>query len=903
MATCADIDNSLASLKASNDAKLAAMQAQIDACCAKADSAKSIAENVAAYLASVAAIVAGLVTSVASLVRNVAGLAVAVASLNILGGRIDELERALNNLGNEVGANYQKLFLMIQGISLTPGPKGDKGDPGIDGKDGINGKDGVDGLNGLPGIPGQDGAKGEKGDKGDSGYTPVKGVDYFDGANGQDGYTPRKGIDYFDGANGQDGLNGLPGAPGQNGSDGYTPVKGVDYFDGKDGAPGIQGVPGINGKDGKDGEDKGMNCVEMQACLAPQTAALAAIKIEQSIQSKAVAALAITAGTTATTVATTAITIAGLLAAFNALVGTIDNIKKVLDLIYGDKKLTIGDIDALLSSKYFPYFAGSFTAIDCDGNNIRTTYQGQGLSGIEQMFGAATAITSALVKSTCTTNTQKYITANICGQTYTTGYQDDGNQAIATILGLAFTRLCTDGVTINPDPLNPKSPFNPGNPYNIVKQIEDKLNPAVSGAFEGTLCNGSIIKAGYGGSGFSGLASALSALNYITNTVAHDACQTYSDTFTGLDCNGNTISVGYSNASISDALKALWIAVLQAVNCGVTPRYTTGVISINTCGVIDSYQYQRLDTPTTQAVESGLRGLATLLGEVFSEICTKIDKLNPATNDPIVSRSLSINACGISNQYSYTTNKSQESYAIANGTIFLMQSVFNEICKKLDFPISGTAKNTLCDSKKTVVQQSFGGNGFSGVISAMSAYSKIQTQAIDVVCTEVQDNMCAVLEPSEEYAERIIRSQLFIRFIDKRVTLNPKDPNYKKIRDAAKFRMVIPNAIDGITCDTLKPLTWIRGNYVSTVIWNNGGIKTYQYFEDKDIAETKMAYAAGLSKDSVAGTGKPRVTSNGSPKRQPANIEIIPYYAVISTIDPVTNQATDRQCLRCLPNT
>lgn len=45
------------------------------------------------------------------------------------------------------------------------------------------------------------------------------------GADGKDGYTPIKGIDYFDGENGKDGLNGV---------DGYTPVKGVDYFDGKD---------------------------------------------------------------------------------------------------------------------------------------------------------------------------------------------------------------------------------------------------------------------------------------------------------------------------------------------------------------------------------------------------------------------------------------------------------------------------------------------------------------------------------------------------------------------------------------------------------------------------------------------------------------------------------------------
>jgi hypothetical protein len=49
------------------------------------------------------------------------------------------------------------------------------------------------------------------------------------GPPGKDGYTPQKGIDYFDGKDGQDG------------KDGYTPVKGVDYFDGADGQPGADG--------------------------------------------------------------------------------------------------------------------------------------------------------------------------------------------------------------------------------------------------------------------------------------------------------------------------------------------------------------------------------------------------------------------------------------------------------------------------------------------------------------------------------------------------------------------------------------------------------------------------------------------------------------------------------------
>lgn len=72
----------------------------------------------------------------------------------------------------------------ISTIELTPGPEGKQGPQGIPGKDG---------------------------------YTPVKGVDYFDGKNG---------------TNGKDGKNGV---------DGKTPVKGVDYFDGKDGKDGVDG--------------------------------------------------------------------------------------------------------------------------------------------------------------------------------------------------------------------------------------------------------------------------------------------------------------------------------------------------------------------------------------------------------------------------------------------------------------------------------------------------------------------------------------------------------------------------------------------------------------------------------------------------------------------------------------
>lgn len=88
------------------------------------------------------------------------------------------------------------------------------------------------------------------------GYTPVKGVDYFDGVDGKDGkdgHTPVKGVDYFDGEKGDKGdpftyedftpeqLASLKGDKGDKGADG------------KDGANGKDGKDGQNGADGKDG--------------------------------------------------------------------------------------------------------------------------------------------------------------------------------------------------------------------------------------------------------------------------------------------------------------------------------------------------------------------------------------------------------------------------------------------------------------------------------------------------------------------------------------------------------------------------------------------------------------------------------------------------------------------------
>ena len=90
---------------------------------------------------------------------------------------------------------------------------------------------------------------------GKAGYTPQKGKDYFDGQPGEDGVSPVIEVNNIDGgyglnikdASGTKGffvMNGLPGDPG------YTPQKGVDYFDGEDGYTPVKGKDYFDGKDG-----------------------------------------------------------------------------------------------------------------------------------------------------------------------------------------------------------------------------------------------------------------------------------------------------------------------------------------------------------------------------------------------------------------------------------------------------------------------------------------------------------------------------------------------------------------------------------------------------------------------------------------------------------------------------
>lgn len=132
------------------------------------------------------------------------------------------IDVTVSGLNTEVNVTREEVESIDPAFLLAlRGEKGDKGD------DGIVGRDGTDGVGITSITQNLDGTLSINLDDGTSYLTePLKGAD---------GYTPVKGVDYFDGTNGQDGRDGV---------DGYTPVKGVDYFDGAKGDTGATGATG-----------------------------------------------------------------------------------------------------------------------------------------------------------------------------------------------------------------------------------------------------------------------------------------------------------------------------------------------------------------------------------------------------------------------------------------------------------------------------------------------------------------------------------------------------------------------------------------------------------------------------------------------------------------------------------
>lgn len=138
------------------------------------------------------------------------------------------IDVTVSGLNTEVNVTREEITNIDPDFLLAlRGEKGDKGDDGVVGRDGTDGSDGV-GITSI--TQNLDGTLSINLDDGTSYVTePLKGAD---------GYTPIKGVDYFDGTNGQDGRDGV---------DGYTPVKGVDYFDGEKGETGATGATGARG--------------------------------------------------------------------------------------------------------------------------------------------------------------------------------------------------------------------------------------------------------------------------------------------------------------------------------------------------------------------------------------------------------------------------------------------------------------------------------------------------------------------------------------------------------------------------------------------------------------------------------------------------------------------------------
>lgn len=104
-----------------------------------------------------------------------------------------------------------------------------------------------------------------KGDKGDSAYevavkhgfvgTEEEWLASLKGETGNTGPQGEQGPRGLTGETGPQGPQGIPGERGPAGADGYTPVKGVDYFDGEQGPRGEIGPAGPQGAKGDPGDD------------------------------------------------------------------------------------------------------------------------------------------------------------------------------------------------------------------------------------------------------------------------------------------------------------------------------------------------------------------------------------------------------------------------------------------------------------------------------------------------------------------------------------------------------------------------------------------------------------------------------------------------------------------------
>lgn len=682
-----------------------------------------------------------------------------------------------------------------------------------------------------------------------------------------------------------------------------------------------------------------------------------------------------------------------LLEMFNTITNAIQGIKNIVDLIKGFLGIK-DDGSPNPNNPLNPAIFGSLSVTDCSGTKMVIPYGGDGFQGLQSMINAQTTLLGNLNTTNCElTNPQGFINTRVCGKNFVVSFKgaNEGIQKLGDLIGGGFNEICrgiNDTIDTIDDPTQWRFRLNP-----YMKDLMDEYNPTVSGTISGTLCNGSVINAGYSGKGFNGINSALKAQSFIDDRVLQDllVCisnlinpnsNKYNGAFVGIDCDGKAIDVKYTNADLTVVLQALFMALQQQSTtlCVKTQgSYTGGFQTIDCDGKVirNGYVQANLEQVLQQlflTLDEKLLSLCPLIGNasnftdcegkiftpqfsgyglkgiergifayakttelLIQSLCKKLDADLPQ-NNPNVSGSLGISSCGVTDIYSYGVPRNQELLTNIRGATLLIGKVLDkvcqrldpdigggsilqdcegnvltalfqgkglpaladgisqhtvaialilrQICQKLDLPISGTVNKIICGETLNV---NYGGVGLLGVVSAVNAQAQIQQRAIDVVCKEVQENMCTVLEPSEENAERNLVTQMMIRFVPKGTT------NFKGV---SAWRLHIPNPKPGLTCADLAPLTWTKGRWVGKILFNNGFMNTWSYFNSEAEAERVMLHLASLSTDPLK-QPEPRVTKNGSPKRTPVVVEVVPWYAVITTLS--NGQVTDTRCIKCLP--
>ena len=742
MASCSDVDAALAGVSG----RLAALEASQAKCCATADDAlvqalkalKSISDILSSVsdifkaIADILNVIKGIkavtdaLSPLVGSIGTILNLLLTIGTLSTLGARIDAVEAGLTALGNEVGNNYQKLFLKIQTISLTPGATGATGANGAPGRDGKNGTNGINGIKGKDGVNGRDGANGKDGKDGKQGLTGATGATGktgLTGANGAAGAAGLTGKPGATGASGSQGLRGLTGAtgatgiPGRNGINGTNGKDGLTGAKGANGIQGIQGVPGKNGTNGingKDGVDKGMNCIEMQACLAPQTAALATIAAEQVVLGFEVAAIGteLTAFIVADTIAKST-----LLAEVLAGIATANNIyqlaKNIYDLLNKQPAPpTLLEITDLIDG-YFPGLIGNFYGTMCDGTKIQQSYNGKGLIGLQRMYGAGYDVQASLLRDICqNTNLQGFVNTTICGKPYTGTFRGaiEGIQRLGDLIGFAVTENCKkvdDLKKVVDDAMPWKAPeFKP-----YMKEILDPYFPIVSGRLESTLCNGTTIAGAYSGQGLNGINSAIAVKHQIDSARELDYLQCiiteiqralstefkYSGIFSTQKCDGSSIVATYNGVTIENVLETMFSAIEQKIDdlCDQQNTYQTGTVTIQGC--------KNTYTPSwggqgVTGINEGLLALGNAFGKVVQELCTT------GAANVVTTNVLPYSDCVSSQSVTYTSTSDRA--AIDNGIRALANSLkysFEAICKALDVPISGEIELDDCPPPTTPV--------------------------------------------------------------------------------------------------------------------------------------------------------------------------------------------------------